>query len=543
MTTCHVTVEEGGRSLVRLLLADQQRLTAVERFGAKHDQDALPALAKYYRDLIPLSEPREGEQYVFEVDLDACTGCKACVAGCHSLNGLDEGEVWRRVGVVQDAAPSGTSGADAPFSRTVTSACHHCAQPACLEGCPVQAYEKDPVTGIVRHLDDQCIGCQYCVLKCPYEVPQYNAARGIVRKCDMCHGRLSAGEAPACVQACPTGAIRIGVASVASVVARGDRGEFLPGAPAPDYTRPSTVYASARALPAGLRAGDEHRVRVEPAHAPLVFMLVLTQAAVGLAAVHGGLSAFAPGALADGVGVRLAMAAAALGLSGIAVATLHLGRPQYAFRAFLGLRTSWLSRETVVFGVLAPLLVLHAVALARGAPALLTTAALRAVIASGALAVACSVMVYADTRRAFWSLGRTGATFLTSTVSLGAAFSAAVVAQAGAGSSARALLTIVAASASLKLAFEATIFRHAAAAPVTDLARTARVMRGPLRSVTVTRFALGALAALGAAACAVSGPDPRSALAVVVTLAVAELLERTLFFRAVAAPHMPGSPS
>ena len=62
MTACHVTVEEGGRSLVRLLLADQQRLTAVERFGAKHDQDALPALAKYYRDLIPLSEPRDGEQ-------------------------------------------------------------------------------------------------------------------------------------------------------------------------------------------------------------------------------------------------------------------------------------------------------------------------------------------------------------------------------------------------------------------------------------------------------------------------------------------------
>ena len=53
------------------------------------------------------------------------------------------------------------------------------------------AYEKDPVTGIVRHLDDQCIGCSYCILKCPYDVPKYSRARGIVRKCDMCHSRLA----------------------------------------------------------------------------------------------------------------------------------------------------------------------------------------------------------------------------------------------------------------------------------------------------------------------------------------------------------------
>src|SRR5690606_34885961 len=60
----------------------------------------------------------------------------------------------------------------APVLQHVTTACHHCVEPGCLHGCPVLAYEKDPVTGIVRHLDDQCIGCTYCVLMCPYEVPQ-----------------------------------------------------------------------------------------------------------------------------------------------------------------------------------------------------------------------------------------------------------------------------------------------------------------------------------------------------------------------------------
>ena len=64
--------------------------------------------------------------------------------------------------------------------------------------CPVNAYEKDPITGIVKHLDDQCFGCQYCTLACPYEVPKYHAGKGIVRKCDMCSSRLEVGEAPAC---------------------------------------------------------------------------------------------------------------------------------------------------------------------------------------------------------------------------------------------------------------------------------------------------------------------------------------------------------
>src|SRR5688572_1202163 len=194
--------------LLKELLADQQRLaTPVARFADAHAAGSsgaeVPTLEAIYRDLIPLSKPKAGEQYAFEVELDSCTGCKACVSACHSLNGLDDTETWRDVGLIV--------GGDYrhPVQQTVTTACHHCADPACLNGCPVLAYEKDPLTGIVRHLDDQCIGCQYCVLKCPYDVPKYNSRLGIVRKCDMCHSRLAEGEAPACVQACPTHAIRI----------------------------------------------------------------------------------------------------------------------------------------------------------------------------------------------------------------------------------------------------------------------------------------------------------------------------------------------
>src|SRR5262249_26835112 len=119
-------------SALERALADQQTLTAVERFSRAHDADTLPANAKYYRNLLTASAPAAGQQYAFEVDLDACTGCKACVTGCHNLNGLDDGEVWRTVGLLHGGS------AAAPAQQTVTTACHHCVEPACLQGCPVK---------------------------------------------------------------------------------------------------------------------------------------------------------------------------------------------------------------------------------------------------------------------------------------------------------------------------------------------------------------------------------------------------------------------
>ncbi|OYW30934.1 MAG: molybdopterin oxidoreductase, partial [Chthoniobacter sp. 12-60-6] len=170
--------------IINEALREQQTLrTPVALFSEEYDAKSV---RERFTHLIPLSEPNPGEQYGFEVNLDACTGCKACVAACHSLNGLDDGESWRDMGLLVGTRKQ-------PYLQTVTTACHHCADPACAEGCPVLAYDKDAVTGIVRHLDDQCIGCSYCILKCPYDVPKFNFKRGIVRKCDMCQGRLAEG--------------------------------------------------------------------------------------------------------------------------------------------------------------------------------------------------------------------------------------------------------------------------------------------------------------------------------------------------------------
>jgi ferredoxin len=144
-------------------LATQRDLSAAERFASEHGALDRPLNEDWYRALMPATPPGEGQQYRFEVDLAACTGCKSCVAACHSLNGLDEGESWRRTGTLLGVGPSG------PTQQTVTTACHHCVDPACLTGCPVDAYEKDPVTGIVRD-NDSAEAVQHLPLTCSMSV-------------------------------------------------------------------------------------------------------------------------------------------------------------------------------------------------------------------------------------------------------------------------------------------------------------------------------------------------------------------------------------
>src|SRR4051812_43447578 len=119
------------RTLIDELLEEQQRLTAVERFAQRYERGGSPTQARYYRELIPLAKPQPGEQYAFAVDLDACTGCKACVSACHSLNGPDEDESWRNVGSIHGGPRT------EPYQETATTACHHCAPPRSLRGCPV----------------------------------------------------------------------------------------------------------------------------------------------------------------------------------------------------------------------------------------------------------------------------------------------------------------------------------------------------------------------------------------------------------------------
>jgi len=359
-TTSRSRAEEHVPTPIDVYLRRQSQLTAVERFaGHTPGPREGPATERWWQDRLPATPPGPGQQYGFRVDLDACTGCKACVSACHSLNGLSPDESWRSVGALRGGGASSTTLASV---RTVTTACHHCVEPACLQGCPANAYEKDPVTGIVRHLDDSCIGCSYCTLTCPYEVPQFHADLGIVRKCDMCADRLAAGEAPACVQACPTGAITIDVVDVAALVTetRTAGAVLVPGAPTSELTVPSTRYVSASPLPADLVADDRSSVQPAHGHTPLAVMLVLTQVAVGAFT----LDAVAVRDLSGPARSAAALVALGTALLALGASILHLGRPRLAWRALLGLSHSWLSREILAFSLFAGMATAWSTALA-----------------------------------------------------------------------------------------------------------------------------------------------------------------------------------
>ena len=489
-------------NLIDRLLEEQKQLqTPVARYADAHDAGNLRT--DLFKHLIPLDKPQKGEQYAFQVELDKCTGCKACVVACHTLNGLDEDEAWRDVGLLE-------GGDDEPgFQQTVTTACHHCLDPECLNGCPVGAYEKDEESGIVRHLDDQCIGCEYCILKCPYDVPKYSHKRGIVRKCDMCHQRLEVGEAPACVQACPTEAISIIKIDTAALRAKNN---FLPGAPPPEVTQPTTRYVG-RDVPTAAQPADRERLVAQTPHTPLALMLTLTQAGLGILA----------GSLFQN-SLAWVIAGFLLFNTGMAAATLHLGKPLKAWRFFLGLKTSWLSREILAFSLIAPLpAILLGLAIFPDfppiVPEIVTTLIKLSLIPAALAAVFTSVMIYVDTKRPTWNLKSTAAQFYGTFLAF-------------------ALLPLspwlFALGGCVLLAIEAGLLLPGRKSEWSPAQHQARLRLVPLRRVS--EFRIGSLAL--AMVCAIMSPW----LAFPVIL-FSELLSRHLFFRSVYAPKMPGGPA
>lgn len=549
----------GPMTLVDRYLFEQQEMTAVERFSQRHETAELPLQARYYAALLPAAPPGPGEQYAFEVDLDFCSGCKACVAACNSLNGLDETETWRDVGLLH-------GGNDAePFLQHVTAACHHCLDPACLNVCPVRAYEKDALTGIVRHLDDQCIGCQYCILACPYDVPKYNRSRGIVRKCDMCSSRLAVGEAPACVQSCPNGAIRITTVRWQDAAENCETGAFLPGAPDPQPTQPTTHYKTNRVFPRNTLPADYFSVRPEHAHWPLVLMLVFTQLSVGAFLVELLLELMPGNPSLRGIRAAEAGGALLFGLVALGASTLHLGRPHLAFRAVIGVKTSWLSREILAFGMFALLALVDAIVVvvwghSPGGAATLQSALRLGVVGAGLAGIVCSIMIYQCTQRALWNGPATTVRFLLTTLLLGqstALFTTLIGADVQSSASAAAIVRGLTAVfmpglivvAACKLLFEAALFGHLGSKQMTPLKRSALLMTTDLARAAKWRFALGSVGGILLPTMWLWRDDPSGSAPLVLHAVVAgqflallggELLERYLFFTAVVASRMPG---
>jgi formate dehydrogenase iron-sulfur subunit len=470
---------------------------------------------------IPQRELQPGEQYRFHFDMTQCIGCKCCVVACNEQNGNPANINWRRVGEIEGGFYPNTQ------RLHISMGCNHCLEPSCLIGCPVDAYKKDPVTGIVQHSPETCIGCQYCTWNCSYGVPQYNAERGVVGKCDMCYGRLTDGREPACVNACPEGAIRIEIVNVEQWRREYSENANAPGLPSADDSISTTRITLPERTPPDTRKADAWRVKPEHPHWPLVVMTVLTQLSVG---------AFAAIWLQQLLGASARLSIAAIGslmVGGLALSasTMHLGRPIHAYRALKMWRRSWLSREVLMFGAFSGMAAAYAGSLLLHLPLSSALGGLTALLGVGG--ITASACIYLVRARPAWDSKHTVVDFFLTGSVLGPLFAANI----GVGSG-RLLLLISVAAASAQLLNNALRFLRMNASDSFERQSTARL----LSTVLASRFLLrGALLIAGGIAFPLLTPTPIGLAAAFLSACAGEILGRYLFYVSVVPKNIAAS--
>ena len=151
-------------------------------------------------------------------DATRCIGCKACVAACAEVNNL-EPERTSEGGLYQD--PHDLSGdtmniiklrRDGDDFTFMKMQCMHCIDPACVSVCMIKALQKSDF-GIVTYDPARCIGCRYCQIACPFNVPKFQwdkVLAPLIVKCELCRHRLKEGKIPGCCEACPREAVIFG---------------------------------------------------------------------------------------------------------------------------------------------------------------------------------------------------------------------------------------------------------------------------------------------------------------------------------------------
>jgi len=161
------------------------------------------------------------EQVAKLIDTTTCIGCKACEVACMEWNDLPFRETvfgntyqtmpdmaWNYWTLIRFNEYEREG---APFQWLMRKdGCMHCADPGCLAACPADGAIVQYQNGIVDFQQDNCIGCQYCVTGCPFNVPKFNPHTKRVFKCTLCSDRVSQGLEPACIKACPTGCLHFG---------------------------------------------------------------------------------------------------------------------------------------------------------------------------------------------------------------------------------------------------------------------------------------------------------------------------------------------
>ncbi len=381
----------------------------------------------------------------------------------------------------------------------------------------------------------------------------------------MCHQRLSVGEAPACVQSCPNEAIKIKIVPVGQSLPTADD-VLVPSSPSSAITLPTTQYVGGVDLRAASALPQDHNMdEVAESHWPLAVMLVMTQISVGVLASESiastilGLLGYE---LPPTVPLAAAVTAFVIGNLGLGLAPLHLGQPLRMWRVFLGLRTSWLSREAVVLGkymgVLSAAIGVMALPLVwdwipesiqawiplQSIPTWAGRALLLVSILIGFAGLYCSAMIYIATKRKLWRPQRTLPRFFGTALVSGPITVATIYAYFEFTTMAGALAMVTVVSLVWKLIHERSIYLVSGGDSY-DL-RSKRLIQRHLIYSALARVTCGVLAivfAISAIAGCLVAPMPAVVLSLIAValMIVGENLERLLYFRSVVYDRMPGT--
>lgn len=158
----------------------------------------------------------EGTKSVL-IDIAKCTGCRACVLGCKQWNKLPisnsvSGENFSSINwinIISNTLVNEESGVMQNKTMHVRKSCMHCQEAACIMACPAGAISHT-TSGMVNIDSKKCIGCNYCIANCTFNVVGFDQAANVARKCTGCYDRIAGGLEPACVNVCPTGALSFG---------------------------------------------------------------------------------------------------------------------------------------------------------------------------------------------------------------------------------------------------------------------------------------------------------------------------------------------
>lgn len=157
-------------------------------------------------------------------DSTLCVGCKACVSKCKQVNDMaaapmpgDNDRVWDAPNDLdyrtRNIIKLYKDEEDPTKHAYVKHQCMHCIKPSCVSACPVSAMQKEKGTGIVFYDKNICIGCRYCQVACPFNIPKFEWPETFPKivKCDLCKfTNLKLKNIPACCEVCPTNAVIYG---------------------------------------------------------------------------------------------------------------------------------------------------------------------------------------------------------------------------------------------------------------------------------------------------------------------------------------------